>query len=57
MSIVNDLIVNDQPIRACHWYACKLFQTSVPLCHSTPTQYYFNAKRAITNSVSDISNV
>lgn len=45
MNILNDLRTSDQPIRACHWYANKLFHTSELFSHSTPTQYYFIVKK------------
>lgn len=44
MNIINDLKNSDQPIRACHWYAHKLFPLPEPLYHNTPTQYFFNLK-------------
>ncbi|XP_027843521.2 DNA primase large subunit-like [Aphis gossypii] len=47
MNIINDLKNSDQPIQACHRYAHKLFQTSKSLYHNTPTQYFFNSKKAI----------
>lgn len=46
MNILNNIKNSNQPIRACHWYAHKLFKMSEPLYHSTPTQYYFNSKKA-----------
>jgi len=44
MNIINDLKKSDQPIRACHWHAQKLFRKSEPLNYRTPTQYFFNMK-------------
>ncbi|XP_060853428.1 DNA primase large subunit-like isoform X1 [Rhopalosiphum padi] len=48
MNILNDLKNSDQPIQACHWYAHKLFKMSEPVYHNTPTQYFFNSKKAIS---------
>lgn len=47
MNILNELKNSDQPIRACHWYAHKLFQTPKNVCHRTPAEYFFYAKKAL----------
>jgi len=52
MNILCDLKNSNQPTRACHWYVnYKLFLLQDPLYHSTPTQYYFNAKKTYDRSV------
>lgn len=45
MNIINKLRNSDQPIRACHLYARKLFQMTNYLGHNTPTQYFFSVKK------------
>jgi len=46
MNTLIDFKNSDQPIQACHWYAQKLFPLSEPLYHNTPTQYFYNLKKA-----------
>ncbi|VVC28967.1 DNA primase large subunit, eukaryotic/archaeal [Cinara cedri] len=50
-NILNNLKNSEQPIRACHWYSRKLFQTSKILCHSTPTHYFFNSNKSSNNNI------
>lgn len=47
MKVLNYLKNSDQPIRACHWYAHKLFQVPEEnlLYHNTPTEFFFNLKK------------